>query len=198
MSSNKIRKLKSIFTASGGCGCGPKSTDIIEPIQKPKPPFPDQKPTRHRSSSSAAASDDDYTSTTFSLNIDASPAARCCPEHTKCSKTVSAAACPKIHDSLAVVKDSDDPYQDFRQSMLQMIFEKEIYSRNDLQQLLDCFLQLNSPPHHATIIRAFMEIWNGGVGGGDAAAPVLPVGSCVNPVGAAGGGHVKTLNSQVG
>lgn len=64
-------------------------------------------------------------------------------------------------ESLAVEKDSDDPYLDFRQSMLQMILEKEIYSKDDLRELLNCFLQLNSPYHHGIIVRAFTEIWNG-------------------------------------
>lgn len=64
-------------------------------------------------------------------------------------------------ESVAVEKDSDDPYLDFRQSMLQMILEKEIYSKDDLKELLNCFLQLNSPYYHAIIVRAFTEIWNG-------------------------------------
>ncbi|XVF55816.1 hypothetical protein PTKIN_Ptkin06aG0067200 [Pterospermum kingtungense] len=85
-------------------------------------------------------------------------------------------------ESLAVEKDSDDPYLDFRQSMLQMILEKEIYSKDDLRELLNCFLQLNSPYHHGIIVRAFTEIWNGvfsvkpgggGVGGGFGASPKL-------------------------
>lgn len=63
--------------------------------------------------------------------------------------------------SVAVEKDSDDPYLDFRQSMLQMILEKEIYAKDDLKELLNCFLQLNSPYYHGTIVRAFTEIWNG-------------------------------------
>ncbi|KAI3523166.1 hypothetical protein L1887_01223 [Cichorium endivia] len=63
-------------------------------------------------------------------------------------------------NSLAVEKDSDDPYVDFRDSMLQMIMEKEIYGREDLRELLNCFLQLNSPYYHGIIIRAFTEIWN--------------------------------------
>ncbi|KAK3226965.1 hypothetical protein Dsin_006827 [Dipteronia sinensis] len=63
--------------------------------------------------------------------------------------------------SLAVEKDSDDPYLDFRHSMLQMILEKEIYNKEDLKELLNCFLQLNSPYHHEIIVRAFTEIWNG-------------------------------------
>ncbi|KAG6427597.1 hypothetical protein SASPL_111843 [Salvia splendens] len=62
--------------------------------------------------------------------------------------------------SVAVEKDSDDPYLDFRHSMLQMILEKEIYSEDDLKHLLNCFLQLNSPYYHRIIVRAFTEIWN--------------------------------------
>lgn len=64
-------------------------------------------------------------------------------------------------DSLAVEKDSDDPYLDFRRSMLQMILEKEIYAKDDLKELLGCFLHLNSPCHHDIIVRAFTDIWNG-------------------------------------
>ncbi|KAL4340507.1 hypothetical protein GQ457_08G011810 [Hibiscus cannabinus] len=63
-------------------------------------------------------------------------------------------------ESLAVEKESDDPYLDFRYSMLQMILEKEIYSKDDLKELLNCFLKLNSPYYHGTIVRAFTEIWN--------------------------------------
>ncbi|KAL1545658.1 transcription repressor OFP6-like [Salvia divinorum] len=62
--------------------------------------------------------------------------------------------------SVAVEKESDDPYLDFRQSMLQMILEKEIYSKDDLKQLLNCFLQLNSSYYHGIIVRAFTDIWN--------------------------------------
>ncbi|KAK8651267.1 hypothetical protein V6N13_140875 [Hibiscus sabdariffa] len=64
-------------------------------------------------------------------------------------------------ESLAVEKESDDPYLDFRYSMLQMILEKEIYSKDDLKELLNCFLKLNSPHYHGIIVRAFTEIWNG-------------------------------------
>ncbi|KAD7478197.1 hypothetical protein R6Q59_007652 [Mikania micrantha] len=63
-------------------------------------------------------------------------------------------------NSLAVEKDSSDPYVDFRDSMLLMIMEKEIYRKDDLQELLNCFLQLNSPSHHAINVGAFTEIWN--------------------------------------
>ncbi|KAM2041280.1 hypothetical protein ACFX16_035117 [Malus domestica] len=44
--------------------------------------------------------------------------------------------------------------------MLQKILENEIYSKDDLRELLNCFLQLNSPCNHGIIIRVFTEIWN--------------------------------------
>ncbi|KAI7997152.1 Transcription repressor OFP6 [Camellia lanceoleosa] len=44
--------------------------------------------------------------------------------------------------------------------MVEMIVAKEIYSRDDLRELLNCFLQLNSPNYHGIIVRAFTEIWD--------------------------------------
>ncbi|KAJ0259708.1 Transcription repressor [Hirschfeldia incana] len=72
--------------------------------------------------------------------------------------TSSSSATPSTA-AVAVEKDSDDPYLDFRQSMLQMILENEIYSKDDLRELLNCFLSLNEPYYHGIIIRAFSEIW---------------------------------------
>ncbi|KMZ65133.1 Ovate family protein [Zostera marina] len=65
-----------------------------------------------------------------------------------------------VKESVAVVKESEDPYHDFRDSMLQMILEKDIYAWDDLRELLHRFLSLNSPYHHDSILRAFAEIWN--------------------------------------
>ncbi|XP_058081444.1 transcription repressor OFP7 [Magnolia sinica] len=65
----------------------------------------------------------------------------------------------KVRESFAVVKRSDDPYGDFRRSMLEMILEKEMYDKGDLEQLLHCFLSLNSQAHHRVIVEAFSEIW---------------------------------------
>ncbi|KAL0390672.1 UNVERIFIED_CONTAM: Transcription repressor OFP6 [Sesamum calycinum] len=161
MSSAKRLNFKKIFIPNGGCGCGPKATDVII---EPKPTSSDQKPGLCSSSSATSSdkysrrqptTDDGYTSTSFSLNIDDSEN----HDQDKCSVRVSSGR--KIHGTLAVVKDHDDPYRDFRHSMLQVIFENEICSRNDLQQL-HCFLELNSPHHHEVIVKAFMEIWNGG------------------------------------
>lgn len=65
-----------------------------------------------------------------------------------------------MKESVAVVKESEDPYYDFKDSMLQMILEKEIYAWEDLRELLQRFLSLNSPYQHDSIMRAFTEIWN--------------------------------------
>ncbi|KZV17381.1 hypothetical protein F511_23064 [Dorcoceras hygrometricum] len=178
-SGKRWRRFKSILKPNGGWGCGPNATDVIEARHVTN--SSSHQFHRHGPSSSASSwerhggrrsiiggEDEDHTSTTFSLNIDTSP--QYSPHeiysdhHPKCTKTVS--SCRKIHDSLAVVKDSEDPLSDFRKSMLQMILEREIYSRSDLQQLLDCFLRLNSPQHREIIIQAFMEIWNNGGSGG--------------------------------
>ncbi|KAE8686648.1 Detected protein of unknown function [Hibiscus syriacus] len=78
------------------------------------------------------------------------------------SSKVRLSPCSKIIDGIAVVKNSDDPYRDFRQSMLQMIEEKRIYSTQHLQELLRCFLELNSPCHHRVIVEAFMGIMAAG------------------------------------
>ncbi|KAL4180510.1 hypothetical protein AMTRI_Chr13g125620 [Amborella trichopoda] len=65
----------------------------------------------------------------------------------------------KVGQSFAVVKRSDDPYGDFRNSMVEMILEKQMFDAKDLEQLLHCFLSLNAPRHHAIIVKVFSEIW---------------------------------------
>ncbi|XP_064975267.1 transcription repressor OFP8-like [Musa acuminata AAA Group] len=65
-----------------------------------------------------------------------------------------------VEGSVAVVKESLDPCMDFRNSMLQMIVEMEIYEWEDLRNLLYRFLALNAPGHHHLILRAFAEAWN--------------------------------------
>ncbi|KAI3866283.1 hypothetical protein MKX03_003800 [Papaver bracteatum] len=65
----------------------------------------------------------------------------------------------KVKESFAVVKKSEDPYQDFRKSMMEMILEKQMFESKDLEQLLHCLLSLNSKHHHPIIIQAFSEIW---------------------------------------
>ena len=74
---------------------------------------------------------------------------------TSTSRTVEG----KVRESFAVLKKSKDPYQDFKRSMLEMIREMEMSEAEDLQQLLQRFLALNSRNYHEVIVRAFMEIW---------------------------------------
>lgn len=65
----------------------------------------------------------------------------------------------KVKDSFAVVKRSSDPYNDFRTSMVEMIIERQIFGGKDLEDLLQCFLSLNSQCHHRVIVEVFTEIW---------------------------------------
>ncbi|GKV11766.1 hypothetical protein SLEP1_g22989 [Rubroshorea leprosula] len=64
----------------------------------------------------------------------------------------------KVKDSFAVVKRSSDPYNDFMTSMVEMIVERQMFAAKDLEQLLQCFLSLNSHHHHSTIVEVFAEI----------------------------------------
>ncbi|KAL5572663.1 hypothetical protein UlMin_022260 [Ulmus minor] len=64
----------------------------------------------------------------------------------------------RVKDSFAVVKKSRDPHNDFRTSMVEMIVEKQIFGAKDLEQLLQCFLSLNSHNHHQIIVEVFTEI----------------------------------------
>ncbi|XP_072958629.1 uncharacterized protein [Typha angustifolia] len=59
----------------------------------------------------------------------------------------------------AVVKKSSDPYKDFKSSMVEMIVEQRMSSIKDMERLLQSYLELNSPHHHAVILAAFTDIW---------------------------------------
>lgn len=61
--------------------------------------------------------------------------------------------------SFAVVKSSVDPRRDFRESMVEMIVENNIRTSKDLEDLLACYLQLNSDEYHEMIIKVFKQIW---------------------------------------
>ncbi|KAH7528626.1 hypothetical protein FEM48_Zijuj05G0092100 [Ziziphus jujuba var. spinosa] len=63
----------------------------------------------------------------------------------------------KVKGSFAVVKKSNDPHNDFRTSMVEMIVEKQIFSAKDLEQLLPCFLSLNSHHHHKEEVQFLMN-----------------------------------------
>lgn len=71
-----------------------------------------------------------------------------------------------IYNSFAVVKSSFNPQQDFRDSMVEMIGVKGIRRREELEELLACYLTLNCDGHHDLIINAFQQVWfelSGGV-----------------------------------
>ncbi|KAK8556540.1 hypothetical protein V6N12_002939 [Hibiscus sabdariffa] len=64
-----------------------------------------------------------------------------------------------LSESLAVVKSSLDPQKDFRESMVEMIRENNIRESKDLEDLLACYLSLNSDEYHGLIINVFKQIW---------------------------------------
>ncbi|CAN4101105.1 unnamed protein product [Withania somnifera] len=61
--------------------------------------------------------------------------------------------------SFAIVKASIDPEKDFRESMIEMVVENNIRASKDLENLLACYLSLNSNEYHDLIIKAFEQIW---------------------------------------
>uniref|UniRef100_A0A0E0L330 Transcription repressor n=1 Tax=Oryza punctata TaxID=4537 RepID=A0A0E0L330_ORYPU len=61
--------------------------------------------------------------------------------------------------AVAVEVESAVPYEDFRESMVAMVVEKEMYAWEELNALLHQFLTLNSPRHHAIILHAFADLW---------------------------------------
>ncbi|KAJ4786914.1 transcription repressor [Rhynchospora pubera] len=62
-------------------------------------------------------------------------------------------------DGFAVVKSSSDPQRDFRESMIEMIVENNICKTKDLEELLACYLSLNSAEYHNVIVKVFEQIW---------------------------------------
>ncbi|KAL6508091.1 hypothetical protein OROGR_024286 [Orobanche gracilis] len=64
-----------------------------------------------------------------------------------------------VSESFAVVKSSRDPGKDFKESMVEMILENNIRSSKDLEELLACYLSLNSDEYHELIIDVFKQIW---------------------------------------
>lgn len=64
-----------------------------------------------------------------------------------------------ISQSFAVVKASSNPQKDFRDSMVEMIIENNIRASKDLEDLLACYLSLNSDEYHDVIVKVFEQIW---------------------------------------
>ncbi|GFQ02941.1 transcription repressor ofp6 [Phtheirospermum japonicum] len=158
MSTSKKKYILNTVSVSLGCSGGcrrPKLSAVFNPQpRRHRPPSA----LRHRHSSSSSW---ETTTTNFSSAVDTPPQASSDTDSDVRSLRAVQGFGRIGGASVAVEKDSDDPYLDFRQSMLQMILEKEIYAKDDLKELLNCFLQLNAPYYHGTIVRAFTEIWNG-------------------------------------
>lgn len=64
-----------------------------------------------------------------------------------------------MFDSFAVVKSSNDPQKDFRDSMVEMIRQKGIDRPEDLEELLACYLTLNCDEYHDLITKVFRQVW---------------------------------------
>ncbi|TKY53138.1 Transcription repressor OFP6 [Spatholobus suberectus] len=161
MSSGSRRKL-ALNTVSVSLGCGScRRPRLLRHIFNPKPR--PKKPS-YRARGLQWGEDRDDTATSSTTNTSAATFSPCDADSSSqlrdSAKSVRGFG-RTGSEGVAVEKDSDDPYLDFRHSMLQMILENEIYSKDDLRELLNCFLQLNSPDHHGVIVRAFTEIWNG-------------------------------------
>ncbi|KAJ7948042.1 Transcription repressor like [Quillaja saponaria] len=165
MSSHKKCRLWTLFTAkNGGCGCGrPKLSAVYEPTPKPKISCSQISSSERNCSLSSNDDKEDLTSMTISKAAETDQKSSIKTSTINNKNKIPDRHCyqycaDQVTDSIAVEKESEDPYKDFRHSMLQMIFEKEIYLENDLQELLSCFLKLNSPSHHHVIVKAFKEI----------------------------------------
>lgn len=74
-------------------------------------------------------------------------------------KSVSSNGKRSLSDSFAIVKSSMNPQRDFRESMVEMIVENNIRTSKDLEDLLACYLSLNSDEYHEVIIKVFKQIW---------------------------------------
>ncbi|KAJ8432060.1 hypothetical protein Cgig2_016339 [Carnegiea gigantea] len=153
MSSCTTRRKLVLNRVSVNLGCSCRRPRLFSSIFNPKPKpklHAYQNHAHHNSHHSSSSTSWDKTGNSTS------PSPYDCP--TTSTSSSSAATIDGLGrvkpKSVAIEKDSDDPYLDFRQSMLQMIVENQIYSKDDLKELLNCFLQLNSPSLHGVIIRS--------------------------------------------
>ncbi|XP_074311838.1 transcription repressor OFP6-like [Silene latifolia] len=154
MSSSKKKLFLNTVSVNLGCNCRrPKLSSVFTP--KPKSSKPPKYQKHHNLSYSSSTNSSATTTTTWDKIGNSS-------SYSPLSHPSSVDGFGRVGPrSVAVEKESNDPYVDFRQSMLQMIVENEIYSKGELKELLNCFLQLNPPSLHGVIIRVFTEIWNG-------------------------------------
>jgi uncharacterized protein (TIGR01568 family) len=68
---------------------------------------------------------------------------------------------PAVKERVAVVVESSyDPYNDFRESMIEMIVDQDIQETGDLEELLQCYLSLNEAEYHNVIVDVFTDVWH--------------------------------------
>ncbi|KAJ7533693.1 hypothetical protein O6H91_13G059900 [Diphasiastrum complanatum] len=65
-----------------------------------------------------------------------------------------------VAESTAIVKITRCPYNEFRESMTQMIELINHSDLLDLEELLYCYFALNSPEHYEVIVEAFKAAWH--------------------------------------
>ncbi|XP_073396582.1 uncharacterized protein [Physcomitrium patens] len=76
------------------------------------------------------------------------------------------APAPKLQSNVSkervavVVESSYDPYNDFRESMIEMIVDQDIQETCDLEELLQCYLSLNEAEYHNVIVDVFTDVWH--------------------------------------
>lgn len=142
---NKKKFLRTLFSSNKSCGCLKiKPSNVLEPSLKPKISIYQNQNKNPSSATSSATTDDD------DKVLASSPVCEANTIHHN-NNTI-------LKSGIAVEKESKDPYEDFRNSILQMILERKIYAERELEELLECFLQLNAKCHHQVIVEAFMEI----------------------------------------
>uniref|UniRef100_J3KXW3 Transcription repressor n=1 Tax=Oryza brachyantha TaxID=4533 RepID=J3KXW3_ORYBR len=117
-----------------------KSPSSIHSAKPPPPPPPPPRTTRQRRKRRAASSCDT------------------CGVRDGFRPVVSAAE-EQVRRGFAVVKRSRDPYADFRSSMVEMVFGRQLFGAAELERLLRSYLSLNAPRHHPVILQAFSDIW---------------------------------------
>lgn len=61
--------------------------------------------------------------------------------------------------SVAIVKESIDPDTDFKESMMEMIMEHNMSTKEEFEQLLACYLSLNPGTYRELIVKVFEQIW---------------------------------------
>ncbi|XP_054814551.1 transcription repressor OFP6-like [Prosopis cineraria] len=155
MSPNKRKLLRALFSANGGCGnCGtPQPFDVHDPTPKPKvSSHPHPNPTILASPSVS----DESNGPIVSVSVDEDDVK--CTTSTEDQNRSENSISGKLSGSIVVEMKSKNPYKDFRESMIQMIMERDIYSASELAELLQWFLKLNSPCYHHLILQAFSHI----------------------------------------